>query len=167
VKGREKLWEAFKLAGDADLVKAEATERRLRLSLSTTKHLLWPHQATRKHHHRPLTNHSPTKSLASSVVQHHTSPPSYSLPSSSPTSRRGDDQPPRRPPDRPFLSPPTPPSPLHLTHKPPANRASALEQSTWRASTPTSTSRCPGHTGTMTASTSAGESWRTTRLCAK
>ena len=60
---------------------------------------------------------------------------------------------------------PTPPSPLHPTRV--LHRASALTQSPWRACTPTSTSRCPGHTGTMTASTSAGACWKTTRSCAK
>lgn len=44
----------------------------------------------------------------------------------------------------------------HLRHSPP-----------WLASTPMSMQTCPGPTGTTTVSTSPGESWRTTRWCAR
>lgn len=58
--------------------------------------------------------------------------------------------------------------PLHPRYNPPRGcRASTLKQSPWRVCTPMSTSRCPGHTGITTASTSAGVCWRTTRSCAK
>lgn len=64
------------------------------------------------------------------------------------------------PPDRSFLAGPAPSQSEGAKNE-------RAQTPPWRACTPTSTSRCPGHTGTTTVSTSAGACWKTTRSCAR
>jgi hypothetical protein len=154
-------------AGDADLVRAEATEQRLLETLSPQRNTYSPPHQSDTQTPLPASNKPPTKSLAGSVFHHRTSasPPPLPLPPP-PAGATTSHCPAVRLTARFFHHQPLHPRYIPLIARQRRERARS-NQSPWRASTPTSTSRCPGHTGTMTASTSAGESWRTTRSCAK